>query len=403
MPCQPELVGDTDYRTAYMGKWHLGDEIWSQHGFENWEAIEDSYINHYSEGRDRSEKSAYHHFLVENGFGTDAVSRGQKIFSRDFAARLPLEFTKATFLRDRARHFIRRYRDEPFLLHVNFLEPHHPNFGPFNGLHPEDEIALSPNWNAHPGKDVPRRYYYKRFYYAKRRGIEEADVRRETSRYWGLVTQVDMAVGGILRELQRWGLEENTIVIYTSDHGDMMGCHGLYQKGVMYEESARVPCTIRFPRGGFSAGRIEHPISHIDLVPTVLDLLGVGERGEGLPGKSLRRYLDASVRPEPVFQQWHAYRSTGLIQRIADLGVGSPEDVQRAMAEVNSRAVISPEGYKLSLSDNDVTEFYDLNKDPYEMENAYSDRRYRETIANLTAALEPWQDSIEDTISVRLS
>ncbi len=396
----PELLDDTDYRTAYMGKWHLGNEIWAQRGFEEWKAIEELYIRFYGQGRDRNERSDYHHFLVENGFETDLVREEvHKVFSRQFAARLPLQFSKPVFLRNQARDFIRRHRDEPFLLHVNFLEPHDPNFGPFDGYHPDDEVNLPENWKDYPDESEPIRYQYLRKYAEIDRGITEKDVRRETSRYWGLVTMVDMAVGGILRELEKWGLEENTIIVYTSDHGEQMVAHGLYYKSVMYEESARVLTLIKLPKKGFGRRRIEHHVSHIDLTPTMLDLLGVPEKADGLPGRSLRRYLEGSAKPESVFLQWHAVRS-GRMHKLADQGLMDRELADSA-ADVNARTIVTPEGLKLSLRDRDVSQLYDLSKDPHEMENLYSMSRYRKTIAKLTKEMEKWQKSIGDSLEVR--
>jgi len=110
-----------DYRTAYMGKWHLGDEIFAQHGFEEWVSIE-YYDNYYSEGSDLSKKPDYHYFLLDKGYKPD---RGEH-FSRAFATRRPLEHCKPKFLEMRACEFLRRNRNEPFILYINFLEPHMP-------------------------------------------------------------------------------------------------------------------------------------------------------------------------------------------------------------------------------------------------------------------------------------
>ncbi|MCZ6673564.1 MAG: sulfatase-like hydrolase/transferase [Verrucomicrobia bacterium] len=401
IPTQPKLLDDSDYRTGYFGKWHLGDEIFAQHGFEEWKAIEDLYIQYYREGRDSKARSSYHHFLEDSGFKPDLDRDGHAVFSRDFAARLPLEFSKPAFLRNEARDFIKRHKDDPFMLHVNFLEPHDPNWGPFNGYYPNDEVKLSDNWNDYPDATEPLRYHFLRLYAALDRGISEVDIRRETSRYWGLVTMVDMAVGGILGELEKWGLDENTIVVYTSDHGEMMGCHGMYFKGVMYEEAARVPCLIRYPKRGYAKRKISNPVSHIDLTPTVLDLAGVSEKAEALPGKSYSRYLNGTAEPESVFLQWHTHPS-GRYNRLMDEGLISEKEAEKAV-NVNTRTVVSPDGFKLCLSDKDKSQFYDLNKDPGETQNVYSKRDYAARVANMTKQLESWQESIEDPLEVQRS
>jgi arylsulfatase A-like enzyme len=401
IPAQPKLLDDSDYRTGYFGKWHLGNEIFAQHGFEEWKAIEDLYIQYYQEGRDKQARSDYHQFLEENGYKPDLVRDGHSVFSRDYAAKLPLEFSKPAFLRNEARDFIRRHKDEPFMLHVNFLEPHDPNFGPLNGYHPDEGVKLPDNWNDYPDSTEPLRYHFLRLYAALDRGISEADIRRETSRYYGLVTMVDMAVGGILGELERWGLDENTIVVYTSDHGEMMGSHGMYHKAVMYEEAARVPCMIRYPKRGFAKRKISNPVSHIDLTPTVLDLAGASEKAEGLPGESYSRYLNGNANPEPVFLQWHAHPS-GRYNTLVKEGLISNEQAETAV-NVNTRAVVSPDGFKLCLSDRDKSQFYDLNKDPGETQNVYSEDGYQEQVANMTKQLESWQESIEDPFDVQRS
>jgi arylsulfatase A-like enzyme len=66
-PCLPQMIASGEYVTAHYGKWHLGDELYAQHGFQEWIGIEDGYNRYFSEGRDRNIRSAYHHCLVENG------------------------------------------------------------------------------------------------------------------------------------------------------------------------------------------------------------------------------------------------------------------------------------------------------------------------------------------------
>lgn len=111
----PELLADSSYRTGYMGKWHLGDEIFPQRGFQEWAAIEDGiYRAFYSPGRDPNARSAYHQFLVKLGYqpGRD------NLFSRQFATTLPVEHSKPSFLAIEASQFILKNRQEPWILYV---------------------------------------------------------------------------------------------------------------------------------------------------------------------------------------------------------------------------------------------------------------------------------------------
>src|SRR5712691_4259561 len=121
----PELVGDSDYRTAYMGKWHLGDEGFPQRGFEEW--ISTEKVGPYTE------------FLISNRQAPDKKDGG---FSELAASRLPLELSKPKFLETQACQFIRKHRAEPFMLVVAFVEPHSPYNGPLNDEHPLSEIDL---------------------------------------------------------------------------------------------------------------------------------------------------------------------------------------------------------------------------------------------------------------------
>ena len=157
-PAFPELLGDSDYRTGYFGKWHLGDELFPQHGFEEWVSIEDIYGRSFGSDRDRDQRSTYDQFLRERGFKPDLPNDR---FSREFAARLPLELGKPRFLEQKTTDFLRRHRDEPFVLYVNFLEPHPPYDGPFNDRYDPEEIELPPNYMVPPGEDEPLAYRVK--------------------------------------------------------------------------------------------------------------------------------------------------------------------------------------------------------------------------------------------------
>ena len=393
-PCVPELLRDPDYRTAYMGKWHLGDEIFSQHGFEEWVSMEDGYARHYRKGRDRSARSDYHHFLLERGYQPDSGGK----FSRAFAARRPIEHCKPKFLEQRACEFLRRRRNDPFILYINFLEPHMPFFGPLDHVHDPDKIDLPANFNDPLEPNEPLRYRVRRAYCQARYGKDPKRIKALIARYYGLVTQVDRSVGGILRTLEALGLADNTIVVYTSDHGDMMGSHQMVAKCVMYEEAVRVPCLMRIPQMGKRGRTIKQPISQIDLVPTLMALMG-RERREDLPGQNLVPLIKGGkVAEDHVFIQWNP--GQGSVRRGQhEIGVASKEEIAR-VAKERTRTAISPDGWKLCLSDVDRCQLFNLKSDPGETTNLFDSGRHKDVIDRLARRIRQWQKRTGDRVEL---
>ncbi len=394
VPCLPELLGDNDYRTAYMGKWHLGDELFAQHGFEEWVSMEDGYESGYSNGRDHNTRSDYHHFLIEHGYQPDSGGK----FSRAFAARRPIEHCKPKFLERKACDFLRRHRSEPFALYINFLEPHMPFFGPLDDEHDPKQIELPANFADPLEENEPLRYRLIREYCRAKYGEGETDIRQLVARYWGLVTQVDRSVGAILKTLDELGLAENTIVVYTSDHGDMMGAHHMVEKSVMYEEAVKIPWLMRVPQLRGKHRLVEQPVSQIDMVPTLLDLLGC-ERGRGLPGQSLVPLTKGGrVGQDHVHIQWNP-NSGALKVKQGGTKLASKNDLKRIENE-HSRAVISPDGWKLCLSDVDKSQLFNLKNDPGETTNLFGSDPHRDVVAKLAKRIRKWQESVRDEAKV---
>jgi arylsulfatase A-like enzyme len=376
-PALPELLGDSAYRTAYMGKWHLGDELFAQHGFQEWVSIEDGYNQYFYPDRNKDARSSYHDFLANLGYKPDNKA-GR--YSRGFAVRRPLEHCKPAFLAGRATDFIHRHRADPWILYVNFLEPHMPFYGPLNDLHSEEEAPVPANYPGAPIEREPERYVRARRGYFEN-GFEGHDLKtragwqRLNRNYAGLCSQVDQAVGRILWMLEATGQADNTVVVFTSDHGEMMGSHGLIGKGVLYEEACRVPLLVRAPFRRHGLVPITPPVSHIDLVPTLLELLGA-RVPESLPGQSLVPLLeDRKLREDHVFQEWH-----------------TPPDGP------NARAVISPDGWKLGLYDTDNCVLFHRHRDPLEMTNLYYRPESAEVVRRLRVRIEAWQQRSGDKL-----
>ncbi|PYL30522.1 MAG: hypothetical protein DMF45_02190 [Verrucomicrobia bacterium] len=384
----PQLLEDNGYRTAYMGKWHLGPEELVRRAFQ---------VRISTQG-----DSGYSEFLVSNGLTPDRKEGG---FSELTVSNLPLELSQPKFLEARACEFIEQHRRHPFILVVAFVEPHSPYNGPLNDEHLQSGVEVDVTASVPMDSNVPLRYRLIRewqqeqalsdpaireFYF----GVTPADYRSLKQKYLGLVTLVDQSIGAILACLERTDLMEDTVVVHTSDHGDMLGAHQLFGKEVMFEEAVRVPYLIRLP--GQRPIRVPRPVSHIDFIPTLFDLLDQPNPAQCV-GKSLVSVIRGGALPaENVFIEWSPNwrakikKSTSLASR---------HQIKRAIAE-STRTLISPDGWKLSLRDKDLNELYNLNEDPLETRNLYYDGQYAAVISRCSDGIRRWQQATNDKLKL---
>ena len=386
----PELLEDKDYQAAYIGKWHLGHEGPAGRGFHQWISTES--VGDYTE------------FLISTGLTPDKKNGA---FSELTISNLPLELSRPKFLEKYACEFIEKHRRDPFILVVAFVEPHSPYNGPLNNEHPLSDVDLDLTATLPEADNIPLRYRLMRewqqaeavldrerlpsqFFF----GITPDEYKSIKQRYLGLVTMVDQSIGSILACLERFGLSENTVIVHTSDHGDTLGAHHLFGKEVMFEEAVRVPYLVRLPdqrRGKI----IPQSVSHIDFVPTLIDLLGQPKHPQ-CAGKSLLPLIGGEGIPaESIFIEWAPNRTkvkkgTSLAPRRA---------IKRAIEE-STRTVVSSDGWKLCLRDKDLNELYNLKDDPLETRNLYSDRQYGSVISRHADEIHGWQESINDTLKL---
>ncbi len=395
--CVPQLLDDPAYRTAYYGKWHLGDEIFAQHGFQEWISIEDMYHKYYRPGRNQDAKSSYWHYL--NGLGYPTGKNGY--YSRTFARNLEYQRSKPCFLQKKACEFLERNQNNPFVLYVSFLAPHMPFTGPLNALYNPEEynpykLYLPSNLKAAPGPDDPLRY---RLLHATMKRSPEA-WRKVTANYWGLITEIDLSVGLILKRLEDLGLADNTLVVFTTDHGDMMASHGMIAKTVMYQESARVPLMMRIPWLARSGRKIMEQVSDIDMVPTLLDLLGKRPQ-PGLQGRSMREVMERRRPPRDVFIEWnpqnHRWQSDA-----PDSIPGVSAEARKRAARASIRTIITPDGWKLCWSNYDKSQLFNLRMDPGETENLFYSGKYRSVISSLCNKIHRWQQATGDSVKLSL-
>jgi choline-sulfatase len=198
---------------------------------------------------------------------------------------------------------------KPFFLFVSFHHPHDPFLPPaeFWNLYEDAEIEL-PEYPDHLNQTYSILDQWLNQWHA----VDQYDVKNPESlrivrrAYYALVSYVDYKVGQLLEELARGALDEETIVVFASDHGDMLGERGMVQKRTFYEWSVRVPLLIRFPNHDYAGTTVSQPVSLLDLMPTFLELAGVHD---WLPtrGHSLIPLIEGNeTDPWEVFSESHA-------------------------------------------------------------------------------------------------
>ena len=210
--------------------------------------------------------------------------------------------------------------------------------------------------------------------------------------YWGLVTLVDRAVGRILQALHESGQAERTIVVFTSDHGDMMGDHNILAKCTLYEEAMRVPLLLRVPWLPNNGQRIDGAMSLVDLVPTLLDLMGLGAPAD-VQGVSRADVFEgsANLTSNDVIVEWNGSHNSCVW----------PPDAPPEAHRVESdpwRSILSHDGWKLNASATDQSELFDLNTDPHELTNRFNDPDQRGRIADMLERICAWQSTVADTV-----
>jgi arylsulfatase A-like enzyme len=286
----------------------------------------------------------------------------------------PLSWFKDVFFASQAEEYLRRARP-PFALFVALRAPHPPLVVPqsYLRLFPSEKISLPANVGE-PARGEPANR--RRALPAQlAQGVSLDEWRAAWAAHSALVTLADRQIGRILETLSETGLDRSTVVLFTSDHGDHLGQHRMYQKMEMYEQAVRVPLLIRVP--GMVPRFVETPVSHLDVVPTLIDLLGLPVP-QGLDGEDLAPAIREAREPaeRPLFSQYSGDGGVGEIRR----------------------AVITA-GYKYVYDPADEPELYDLRLDPLETANLAHVKASGETRRSLHEAGRRWAAAHGDFVA----
>ena len=383
-PVFVKLLKKNEYVTAYFGKWHLGNEICPQHGFDYWESTEDYYDKGgYTCGR---KHSGYDDFLVAHGEkpGPDGE------FSRKAANEMPKELSKPAYLADTASKFMEQHNGKPWVMYVSFLDPHTPFNSVNDKMYNRAEMPVPETFHDQPDptelpRDTAIRQVLEKGYEDYQGYISSpAEVRELEARYWGKITLVDEMIGRIRKRLTELGQAENTIIVFTSDHGEMMGAHKLMFKSVMYQQAIQVPMLVHVPWLKGKPQRIRHNVSGVDVVPTLLELMSQPVPAH-VQGRTWAPYLEGKEEmPErDVLIEWNG-------------APWPPKDMKEHAQPL--RTIVTPEAWKMTLAPDGYGLLYNLKEDAEERTNLFYRKTSLELIRNLVQRIHLWQLATGDTI-----
>lgn len=283
----------------------------------------------------------------------------------------PIQQFKDFYFLERSLDFLKTVGERPFALFTYLWAPHPPLKvpEPYASMYDPEKVVLPDNIGIAAKKEPALRRKGVPAQLAE--GVTMEEWRRVWAAHLGLTTMADMLFGRLLEELKRMGRYEDTCILFTSDHGDNLGQHGMYQKMEMYEEAVKVPLVIRLPGGG--TGRYRDVVSHLDLRPTILEAAGL-PCGDG-DGISLIPIIRGGKGPKGriVYSQYSGNPGYGTIRRAA----------------ITRR-------FKYVLDSGYEEELYDLERDPHEMDNAAGKPEYRQELARLREACRQYHQEQND-------
>jgi choline-sulfatase len=384
---------ENGYLTGLVGKMHFNDS--HNHGFEFYTSINDWLMYLGPKVQDYANEIANHplgkHFFntvddsgaglpdVEGVWGDKPCPWVGNVERYDFdsmSSKLDEEDHLDSFIARESAKFMRRHRDQPFFLVTSFMKPHSPFYPPreYAEKYPVDKMSLPPvgDISSYP-KHIQNRIKNTQRQDAKR-------LKAHRSGYLGNLAFVDTCVGYVYKELEDLGLLDNTIVVYTSDHGEMEGDHGLYQKFCLFEPSVAVPLIVSYP-GRIPRNKVTNALTeYFGLYPTLSDLAG-------LPKPKGTTTVTMPDAPENM-------DASSFADLLYDPGTNGPDAAfcEFALKTNIPRYMIRTSQYKYIFNQGAMHELYDHQHDPGEKTNLISKPGLEHVKRQLLDQLVAWYD-----------
>lgn len=341
----PEILDRAGYHCGLTGKWHLGNDMLPQPGFHQWFALSGDYP---IEAKGAYKYSENGQPVIRQGYKTRTITENAIRFLREMPS------------------------DKPFFLFVGYTATHSPWAD-----HPP---RLVEHYRGSAFDDVPKdeSYEFGVQNLESRDLIDRDNWREAMAQYYAAVTTLDEGVGHIMDEIEALGMRDDTLTVYTSDHGLCCGHHGIWGKGNgtlplnMVEESIRIPLILEgcdIPQGQ----RMKAFVDHLDSFQTLIELSGAD-----ISGRDTRNYAGRSFLP--------------LLQESAQ--TDDWRDLQ--FCEYGPVRMARSERYKLVMHSPTDLQLFDLNHDPRECQNLAALPKYDDTIRRLSGAIDQYFNAFSD-------
>lgn len=405
-----DKLAEAGYKNYYFGKWHAGPGTAYDHRCEGFSYP--GYNNPYTKAEYKKylKENNLPHFQVrlQRSFNNPKTKYGKIHQSRIQSGELhsldratcnehtvgimgtPKETHEAFFLGhlacEKIKEIAKSETKEPFHLRVDFWGPHQPYFATQEYLdkYPPENIPELPSFRESL-ENKPSLYKFERNFPLHEGGkiiypnpLPWSEWQKVLAMNYAQQTLIDEAGGLILDALDEFGFRDNTLVMWSTDHGDALGCHGGHfdKDTYMPEEMMRIPLAVRYPNVISAGQKSEKLVSNLDLPLTFLEVAGA-RFSNAVHGKS---FLPICVNKN---EEWRE-----------DLMCETNEHFT-----INIGRMIVTDQYKYISNDKDMDELYDLKNDPFELKNLVYDQKYKEVLIDMNNRLEKWRQKTNDKIT----
>jgi len=349
-----QVLKENGYATGYVGKWHLNGDAKPQWAPKRKFGFDDNrYMfnrGHYKKFKDTPEGSRVDAKPDKNGWPkTTHAGADEKSFSTDY------QMTKVI-------DFIDAHQKQPFAMMLSLSDPHGPDTvrPPYDTMYTHIKFEMPRTFSV-DAKDTPT--------WGQPRPQPNL---QKMSQYYGMIKLIDDNIGRLLKHLKKSGIMDNTIIIFTADHGDLKSEHNRQNKGVPFEASAKVPFIVYYP-AKVKPVVINEAMTSVDFQPTLMGLLGIKGGGNEEGRDASKLLIKGHVK---------GWKDVAFFRQSSSKGKGW-------LTVVSDR-------YKLVYNTWGSPWLFDLEQDPDELDNFYSNPNYREVIHDMAKSLQKYAEDYND-------